>query len=526
MPEETLTLLAITDVHGRALEWDYVEDTVPATPGSLARISTLVGRIRQEGNTVLLFDVGDTIQGTPMMSLAAQEGDDPHPMALALNQLGVTAACVGNHELNFGLEHLASYAAACDFPLLAANLRGLPGTAARTLLETTVGSLGTVRVGVVGLSTPGSVIWDRPHLAGRVVADGVVEAAAAQVRELRAAGADLVVALSHSGLGPSTTYGAALPWPENDTRRLIRETAGIDAVFLGHKHVEEVGHEQGPTGGTAVPYVEPLFFGRRLGRIDLALHRTARGRIEVIDSAPQSLPVAHVPVDPRLTELLADTHERTRRHVAQPVGTATEPIRAWPVTEGPSPALDLVNTVQAETVAAALAAGGVPHRRVLSATALFGEHSGLPAGELTIRDLNRLYRFENLLQAVEMTTVELLAYLEHNALGFGESDVPAYNVDSLGAAAHDVSYLIDPAAPPGARISELRIDGAVPDPAERFVVALSSYRASGGGGFPGTGENPLVHDNQVEVRDLLIDWFRRRGTVRPEDIRRAAWRVR
>lgn len=525
MPEETLTLLAVTDLHGRAIEWDYLADAAPTEPGSVARIAALSRRIRRQNPACLLFDVGDTIQGDPMMALAARDALRPHPMATALNAIGVAAACVGNHELNFGLQHLHDYAADCAFPLLAANFSGLPGVGGRTLLELPVGSLGVVKVGVLGLSTPGSLVWDRPHLAGRVTAVGIVDAADAEVRALRAAGADVVVVLSHAGLGPSSTYGDALPWPENDTRRLIREVAGIDAVFLGHAHVEEVGHEIRERDGVAVPYVEPACFGRRLGRIDLRLRRTADGSIAVSGSVPRSLPVDGVAEDPQVLDALAAAHARTRAHVGRPVGTVLEPIPAWPVRRGPSPAVDLVNNVQAAAVAEARAAREAPPRRVLSATPLFGAHDGLPAGQLTIGDLVRLYPFENLLQAVELTTTELLGYLEHDALGFGRSTVPAYNVDSLGSHAHEVSYLVDPSAPPGRRISELLIDGAAPPTDELFVLALSSYRASGGGGFPATAEKPLAHDDGHEVRDLLVDWVRARGTLHPRDIRRALWRV-
>ena len=526
MREEVLTLLAFTDLHGRVLEWDYLDDAPPTEPGSLARISTLVNRIRVESTASLLFDVGDTIQGTAMMTLAAREQTRPHPMSVALNHLGVDVACVGNHELNFGLDHLRAYADACFFPVLAANLHGAQGIAERALIEVAVGSLGTVTVGVIGLTTPGSAIWDRPHLEGKASVGGIAESAAEQVNALRAAGADLVIALSHSGLGPSSTYGDGLPWPENDTRLLIRQTPGIDAVFLGHEHVEKIGHEQCLASGIEVPYVEPLCFGRRLGRIDLTLSRTAEGRIEVIGSTPQSLPVADAAPDPSMSGLLTDAHERTRAYGAKRIGVAAEAIAAWPVTLGPSPALDLVNAIQSAAVSHALTPLNQPRLRVLSATALFGAHDGLPAGPLSIRNLNRLYPFENLLQAVELSTTQLLAYLEHNALGFGISDVPSYNVDSLGSAEHDVSYLIDADAAPGSRVSELRIDGAAPDPDERFVLALSSYRASGGGAFPATAGNPLVYDAQAEVRDLLIGWIRERGTVRLDDIRRTSWRVR
>lgn len=524
--EQTLTLLAVSDLHGRALEWDYLTDAPPAEPGSLARVATLVRQIQRDNPPALLFDVGDTIEGTPMMSLAARERQMPHPMATALNALGVAAASVGNHEFNFGLSHLRRYAESCAFPVLAANIVGAHGICSRVTRTVECGEFGTVRVGILGLTTPGSAIWDHAHLDGRVTIDGLVESAAEQVRALRADAADVVVVLSHAGLGPSSTYGDALPWPENDTARLIREVPGIDAVFLGHQHVERVGHLTCAATGTRVPYVEPLCFGRRLGRIDLRLRRGADGRVDVLGGVPHSLPVAGVEPDAAFIAPLRAAHERTRAYTARQIGEAAEPIEAAPATLGPSAALDLVNVVQSTVVRRALHARGGQRRRVLSVTAMFGKHDGLQRGPISIRDVSRIYPFENELHAVELSGRDLLSYLEHNACGFGDSDVPAYNVDSLGSADHDVAYEIDPMAPVGSRISGLLIDGEPVRGDEHLVVAMSNYRASGGGGFPGTAENPPVYDNQQRVRDLLIDWILDRGTVHRSDLRHAEWRVR
>ncbi|WP_134323010.1 bifunctional metallophosphatase/5'-nucleotidase [Cumulibacter soli] len=524
--ERTLTLLAVSDVHGRALEWDYLTDAPPAEPGSLARIATLLRQIRREDPAALLFDVGDTIEGTPLMSLAAREQHVPHPMATALNTLDVTAASVGNHEFNFGLDHLRRYAESCEFPLLAANITGAHGVCSRMTRTLELGEFGEVRVGVLGLSTPGSAIWDHAHLDGRVTVDGLVESAAEQVQALRADAADVVVVLSHAGLGPSSTYGDTLPWPENDTARLIREVPGIDAIFLGHQHVEKVGQLTCAATGTEVPYVEPLCFGRRLGRIDLRLRRGPDGRVKVLGGVPRSLPVAEVKPDAAFIAPLQAAHERTRAYTARRIGEAAEPIEAAPATIGPSAALDLVNVVQSTVVRRALRERGERPRRVLSVTALFAEHGGLGRGPISIRDVSRIYPFENELHAVELSGDDLLAYLEHNARGFGDWDVPAYNVDSLGSADHDVAYEIDPMAPVGSRISGLRIDGEPVRGDEHVVVAMSNYRASGGGGFPGTAGNPPLYNNQQRVRDLLIDWILERGTVHRSDLRPAAWQVR
>ncbi|WP_153504831.1 bifunctional metallophosphatase/5'-nucleotidase [Cumulibacter manganitolerans] len=518
-----LTLLGITDSHGAILDWDYVADAPPATGGSLARVSTLVRQIRAAEPHVLLLDVGDSIQGTPLVSLAARSPLGRHPVAAALDVLGVDAACLGNHELDFGTAVLARYVADCAHPVLAANFAGLPGIGSSTMIDVDTPALGRIRVGVLGLSTPGTLVWNARQLAGSASAEGIVECARTAVPRLRADGADLVVVLCHSGLGPSSTYGSALPWPENDGRRLIAEVPGIDAVLLGHLHVDVHGHEPGPDGAR-VPYVEAGSLGLRLGRIDLDVDRVD-GAVRVTRSAVASLPVESMAADPRVAAAVRADHDRTLARLTDVVGHARTDIPARPVRLGPSPCVDLVNHAQAEAVERALTGSRWAGLPVLSASAIAFQHDGLAAGAVSVRDMFRLSRFDNVLQAVVMTARELTAYLEHNTRYYGDDTLPDFNLDAVGAAGHDVGYLVHRMAPVGQRISGLRIDGREPDPHERLVLALTDYRASGGGGFPHTAGNPVIHSG-APVRDTLTRWVADRGTVGVDDITASSWSVR
>lgn len=523
MTSGTLVLLGISDTHGVLTDWDYVGDAPAQRAGSLARVATAVRTVRAERPPVLLLDVGDSIQGTPMMSLVARERLDEHPVADVLNLLELDAAAMGNHELNYGPAVLEAYARRCRFPVLAANYDGLPWIGAWTIREVTVPGVGQVRVGVIGLSTPGSLVWDAARLGDGVRAEGIVERAAATVPLLEKAGAEIVVALSHAGLGPSSTYGSALPWPENDTARLIEQVPGIDAVLLGHTHLEAAGHlECGPTG-QQIPYAQPFCYASRIARIDLQL-AVEGDDVRVVASSARIVPVDHLAPDPAVVALARPWHDRTRRHLDGVVGNAAEPIPAWPLDRGPSPAIDLVNQVQAARVEQLLhgtASAGVP---VIAATAMATPHDGLTAGELRIRDLHRMYRFDNRVHAVPMTARELVEYLEHSALYYGPDPVPAYNLDGLGAASHDIAYRVDPEAPPGGRISGLLIDGHEPPAEYPLVLALSDYRASGGGGFPGTaGKRTLV--DAGDVRDLLAGWLGEHRGLRLDQVRRASWSV-
>ena len=152
-------------------------------------------------------------------------------------------------------------------------------------------------------------------------------------------------------------------------------------------------------------------------------------------------------------------------------------------------------------------------------------HDGLQRGPITTRELHRIYRFDNRVYAVAMRTGELIDYLEHNARYFGPDDVPDYNLDSLASASHVVSYRIDAGPSPVARVGDVLIDGAPLAPADRFVLALSDYRASGGGGFPARAGNPAIYTGPL-VRDVVASWMAHNDPVTESAINRAHWSVR
>ncbi|WP_158716337.1 bifunctional UDP-sugar hydrolase/5'-nucleotidase [Blastococcus sp. Marseille-P5729] len=520
--DDSLTLLAVTDVHGALTDWDYVHDR-PTDEGGLARVATVVREIRAVTPSTVLLDCGDSIQGNPLTALYASEPDGVHPVADVLNHLGVDAAALGNHDLDYGLERLSAYAADCDFPVLAANLSPIPGVASRVILDRTLPRLGPLRLGVVGLSTPGVILWNATHLAGRVSTRGIVEVAAEQVRLVRQEGADLVVVLSHSGMGPGSSYGDSLPWPENDTRRLIREVPGIDAVVLGHAHEELSGHERCVSTGQLVPYVEPSCMGLRLGRIDLRLRRAGDG-ITVVDSVARTLPTQGTP-DSSVTSLVSKAHGQTRARLAKEIGVAAAPVPASPVAAGPSPMADLLNHVQAEWATDRLAGTPYAELPVISAAALHSDREGLRTGPVRVRDLHRIAPFENRLHALELTARDVLGYLEHNARYFGPERIADFNHEALGAATARVSYSVDPGAPVGSRVSNLRIDGQAPAPEQRLVLVVSSYRASGGGGFPATAGNQPIVKSDEQLRELLAAWIGRHTPLSPAAINRSAWEI-
>jgi 2',3'-cyclic-nucleotide 2'-phosphodiesterase/3'-nucleotidase len=215
-----LTVMGTTDTHGNVFNWDYFKEAEYTDSKNndigLAKIATLVKAVRAErgAENCLLLDAGDTIQGTPLSYYYAKidpiTGGSKHPMATAMNTIGYDAAALGNHEYNFGLGTLRAFEEQCDFPLLSANSldwsTGAPVFQPHLIRSFKVpGAAKPVKVGIVGLVTPGVAIWDKANVDGRVKFGGIVEQGKVWVPKLKQAGCDIVVVACHSGATPGSS---------------------------------------------------------------------------------------------------------------------------------------------------------------------------------------------------------------------------------------------------------------------------------------------------------------------------------
>ena len=574
-------MLGTTDLHGNVLNWDYFQDASYADqPGNaigLAKISTLVSAVRSERGacSTLLIDAGDTLQGTPLSYYFARV--EPitaavvHPMAAAMNAIGYDAAALGNHEFNYGLPLLRRFQSQLHHPLLGANVlewnTDQPAFDEFVIKDVPVGGPDDhrghgrghshrpghdhVKVGIIGLVTPGCAIWDKANLEGRISFTGVVERASEVVPRVRAAGADVVIVACHSGARTSSSYGAALPWPENAAMLLAEQVPGIDAVLVGHAHLEiPQRFVTNASTGRPVLLCEPLKWGMRLAVMDLDLCRGSDGRWEVASSAATLLDANTVTEDPEIVSLVAAAHRATRDYVNGVIATSTAPISAATSRFEDTPAIAFVNHVQADAVTRALAGSPWAGLPVLAVAAPFNPDAAIPAGDVSIRDIAALYSYDNTLAAIIFTGAQVRAYLEYSAAYFTQvtstgpfdlaeitnavtstapSGTPDYNYDIMGGlggtAADRLSYDIDIARPVGSRITNLSYGGAPVTDTQRFVVAINNYRAAGGGNFPGVTTAPVVYDAQVEIRQLLIDWLARAKTIAAEMFSSVGWRL-
>ena len=552
-------MLGTTDLHGNVFNWDYFKNAeftnAAADDIGVAKVATLIEALKgkHRGEPVITIDAGDTIQGTPLAyyyaRIAPITDGGTHPMAAAMNLCGYDAAALGNHEFNYGIEHLRTFESQLNFPLLGANAVD-PATKQPVFPPYLIKELPLhngikVKVGILGLTNPGIAIWDKANVEGRMEFPGLVEQAKIFVPRLKKLGCDVVIISAHSGADTSSSYGDALPYPENASTLVAEQVPDVDAILVGHAHRDiPQRYVRNKATGRDVLLVEPLYWGMRVAVMDLRLELRGR-RWRVATATGQTLNSNTVSEHPKVAAAVRAQHDTVVTYVNSVIGTSAQALSAARAVVEDVPIIDFVNYVQADAVKAALAPedAALP---VLSIAAPFNRSASFPAGDVTVRDAAGLYIYDNTLMAVKVTGAQVKDYLEFSARYFKPvtttgpvpmSDVtnavtptapngtPDYNFDSVAGLDADLTYDIDLAKPVGERITSLAYGGVPVAGPEQFVMAINNYRQSGGGGFPHVATAPVVYNRQVEIRQLLIDWVTANGVIDPAAFASSDWRL-
>jgi 2',3'-cyclic-nucleotide 2'-phosphodiesterase/3'-nucleotidase/5'-nucleotidase len=506
-----VVLVATTDIHGHATDWDYTRRQPFA--GGLARVATVVDSLKAlYPGEVVVMDAGDLLQGDAFATYFARvKPHDPHPLIEAMNLTGYDVATLGNHEFDWGLGPMRRAITGAAFPYVSGNLYTLAGD---TLLYPPYVVLQRegVRIGVAGFTTPGAMMWDREQLRGKVRIDRI-PAAASRVLEAMRRETDVAVVLVHSGMDGPASYDTAGIGGEHAAASLATLLVRPDVVVVGHSHREM---RDSVIGG--VHFVQPRPFGGGVSITHLDLIRQDdRWRLTRVRS--ELVSTARVPPSTRVTQRLARAHAAVQAWVDTPLGTASGPMRAYAARVEPTPILAFVNAVQRKRSGADL-----------SAASAFDLEAGFDSGPINLGQVVALYPYDNTLRVVRLTGAQLKAYLEHSARYFRadpvdrisiNDSVPGYNYDVIAGA----RYEIDLRRPVGDRIRNLAVGGRRVRPADSFTFAVNSYRQTGAGGYTMLRGAPVVYDKGENIRDLLIEEIRSRGGVDPADYAGRDWRI-
>jgi 2',3'-cyclic-nucleotide 2'-phosphodiesterase/3'-nucleotidase len=509
-----VVVLGTTDMHGRIFPIDYYQNKYDNV--GIAKVATLIKEARKNDPNLILVDSGDTIQGTPLEYFHNKRNNTPpDPMMLAMNALHYDSMTVGNHEYNFGLKVLEKARSEAKFPFLSANTYDTKTDKTHTHYQPyIVKEVQGVRIGVLGLTTPGIPNWENaPNYEGLEFHETVSEAKK-WVQILRSGEkVDVVVITMHMGIEEDLRSGKLNPAQvpnENAAVAIARQVPGIDVILMGHTH-----RDVPALIVNGVLFSQANRWASHVARVDVYLEKsTSDNRWHVVAKAARTIPVTEkTAIDPEIAQLGQPYDKETQDWLGRTIGESTEELTAREARYRDTAIIDLIQRVQ-------LDAG----KADVSMAAAFTLEAHIPKGAVTVRNIAGLYEYENTLVTLELTGQQLKNALEHSAHYFrafepGKSlselvdqRIPGYDFDM----AEGVTYELDITRPFGQRIQNLKFKGQPLLPTQKLRVVTNNYRVNGGGGYTMYKGAPVVYRSSEEVRELIIDWVERNKKIPTE----------
>jgi 2',3'-cyclic-nucleotide 2'-phosphodiesterase/3'-nucleotidase/5'-nucleotidase len=575
-----LRFMETTDLHDNIMDYDYYQDA-PTIDYGLDRTAKLIKQARGEVTNSMLFDAGDLLQGNPMADYVAKVKGlgqtEVHPMFQVMGMLNYDAGSLGNHEFNYGLPYLDNALEEAPYKVVNANVYvddhdGNPDndvnrfTPYRILDKTVTDEAGnqqTIKVGVIGFVPPQIMGWDKDNLEGKVVVKDIVQTAKKFIPQMKADGADLIVAIAHSGCDVTENGQAEA---ENAVMSLSK-VADIDALLFGHAHVNFPGDAQFKNNANIdnvnghinnVPAMEAGFWGNNLGVMDLTLEK-ANGKWTVTQSNAALRPLVKTingvktaqvdGPDQEIVNAVKDYHQGTLDYVRGKIGATTAPMSSYFSRVMDDPTIQIVNNAQTDYVKNWIKTNrpDLMDTPVISAGAPFkagrqgpSDYTNIVKGDLSIKSANDLYLYNNTLKAVELTGAQVKEWLEMSAAQFNKIEptktdsqelidygFQPYNFDVIDGVKYqfDITQparynyltgdLIDANAHRVVNLTDM--NGNPIDPNQKFIVATNNYRAAGGGNFPGLkgGGAKIIVDSPYENRQVLMDYIMAKKVVNP-----------
>lgn len=570
--EVELRVMQTADIHMHLLDYDYYADRQNVRYG-LARTATLIKQARSEVTNSVLVDNGDLLQGNPLGDYMVRgrhlRFGEVHPAYLLMNELDYDVGNVGNHEFNYGLDFLMKSLSGANFPYISANVILAGSDAAdsesqpyfqpwiiqKKQVTSVNGEPHELGIGYIGFVPPQIMSWDANHLSGRVVAKDIIERARFYVPQMKAAGADIVIAVAHSGLNTAFAEGM-----DENTVYYLADVPDIDAILFGHSHrvfpgdssyddLPGVDNTAGRIKG--VPAVMPGFWGSHLGIIDLTLQVNAdswqilddRVEIRAISKRQGSETIPLVEPDPQAVAAVQAHHDATLAYMGQKVGETTANINSYFALIKDDPSIQLVNNAQRWYAKRIVQGTEYGHLPILSAAAPFKAgglggpdyYTRIPAGDLALKHIADLYIYPNDLKVVLLSGAEVVEWMERSADQFNtinpnsdagqwlvNEDFPSFNFDIIDG----ISYKIDLTVPARYdndrnivsehhRIIDVMFEGKPLDLEQPFLVVTNNYRAGGDGGFPGLDTDRVVIDSPDKNRDVIAAYLQESVSINP-----------
>lgn len=492
--EKHMKIYYTSDIHGYLFPTNYA-DTKERDLGLLKCIPNF----KKEENT-LIIDGGDMLQGSALATYCQTHPEEGFPQAEVLNRAGYDFITVGNHDVNYGTSYLYKYVEALDATCVCENL--LDAKSKKQKFPWTIKTLENgLKVGIVGVVTDYINVWEKAeNIKDITISDPFIEAK--QALEEMKPQVDLTICIYHGGFERDVKSGSILSKTSENIGYKICEELDFDLLLTGHQHLLIEGQL---LHGTYI--VQPSSNGQNYFKIEIE-----KGQNNSIITSKIGKPIGAP--DANLTAKLDPLETKVQNWLDQAIGKLNSDAKASEKLDMAlygSPVVELIGAVQ-------LQASNAQITVVSLANTSPGFHRNV-----TMRDVIATYPYTNQLITLKITGAQLKQVVDKNADYFSLDEQnkviisPSYLYPKIEHYHFDffvgIDYTIDLCQQPGERVTELSYRNQRIKDTDEFTIALSDYRASGGGGFPVYQECPVINEGAEEIVELIISFIQSKEEV-------------
>ena len=474
---------------------------VSVDAGGVAFLATKVAQLRAAVPNSVLVSSGDNIGASPVASALFHD----EPTIDVLDELGVAASAVGNHEFDEGFAELQRMQEGgchptdgCEFrpdfggarfPFLGANVTDAAGAPA--LPASTVVEVGGVKLGVIG-----ATLRDLPSVVTPEAIKGLqfgdevaaIDTASAELTKQGVAAQIVLVHQGDEGAGGGPSDCSVKPGGPA-TAIATKVSPAVDAVFSAHSHQQYVCTVTDPAGAKR-PLVQGLSFGRLLSVVDLVVDPGTGDVVRDSTKARNDIVGRDATPDPAVQKIVDEATGKAAPIANEPVGSITGDLLRAGAPSGESVLGDVIADAQLESSRATGAQIAITNPGGIRADIPYA-----PDGVVTYGEAFTVQPFGNIMQTITLTGAQLKAVLEQQWQG-----QQSPRILQISSTLH---FTYSQAAQPGSKITAITVDGHAVDPAANYRVAVNNFLAAGGDNFTVFAQGTNLQGGPVDLDALL-----------------------
>ncbi|KAF6212503.1 hypothetical protein GE061_013026 [Apolygus lucorum] len=471
--------------------------------GGFARVVAKVKELKAKEKNTLWLSAGDVFQGSPYFSKFKSDVLVPF-----VNEMGFDAQSLGNHEFDEGVPELAKYLKQVTSPVLCCNidLSEEPSLKAKVLSDSKILEVGGTKVGIVGYLTTDIL----PENTGKVKILPEVPSLRRAAAEVRKQGAQVVIALGHSGYEPEL--------------EIAKQVEELDAVIGGHSHtflytgdkLDGMDKPKGPyptmvtqSSGKKVPVVQAFQFTKYLGHLRLEFD----SKFRLVNST--GAPILLKPNFPRDKNILAmqEKWDQNMTEVCQVVGEFKKDM------EGDRTVCRFQECPMGNFAADALL--DYAYKNVNESNIIAFLHGGLirssiEKGKATVAEVSSVLPFKDNTVVLKVPGAKLLEALEFSVKDYSLIVGTPRFLQTSG-----LKVKFDLKKPPGSRVNSAVIVGRSGGTTnilrkDSYNVVMSKFTYNGGDGYEFfKKESVILHESKGPIDGILLEYLRNRGPYEP-----------